>query len=106
MTPEGSGSEPPIERIELHKLHAALGVMTVASRRGQPLVFPPQSRLVMWGIVDFGCLGTWPHVEPLALWIRALGLVWGCGESEAFARFDQTLDWVLDQPVPPPRWGT
>lgn len=95
---------PPLGPIELKKLRAALDHMTVAFRRGQPVVFPPDLRPVEWGLVDYGCLGTWPDVRPLTTWIRVLGHLWECESDEAFARFDQALDWVLAQPSPPPLW--
>lgn len=104
MTSTNWSTEPPIDRIDLSKLRKALEAMRVAFQRGRPLVFAPDRRLVERGLIDFGCLGTWPDVRPLARWVQALATCWGCQQDEAFARFDETLDWILDEPAPPPLW--
>lgn len=104
MSVHGRSSKPPTNQINLEKLRSVLDDMTIAFRRGQPLAFPPEFRPVEWGLVDFGCLGTWPDVAPLVWWIRGLGRLWQCEDDEAFDRFDQALDWVVAQPSPPPLW--
>lgn len=104
MSAQGFDSKPPAGRIDTEKLRAGLDHMTIAFRRGQPHTFPPDLQQVEWGLVDYGCFGTWPDIAPLEIWMQVLGHLWQCDGDEAFARFDQALDWVLAQPSPPPLW--
>lgn len=93
-----TSADPPEDPIDLHKLRAALDVLTVSfSVRGRRLRIAPEHLVFETALVGSGCFGTWPDIQPLVQGLRNYSSHLGQSEEQTFDAFDQFLDWLVEQ---------
>ncbi|MCE7888657.1 MAG: hypothetical protein DYH12_02970 [Sorangiineae bacterium PRO1] len=78
-------------------MRGALDVMYTSFARGRPVTVAQEHSVMDQALTEYGCFGHWPDVGPLVRGLRDYSAHLRQTDAEAFAAFDELLDWILEQ---------